>query len=76
MTYLKLAVPQTDDLSLLLSLCQRLGIRVIEQEKLSPSTTPSLTEEAQQVIMSGVSPREDFSSFVEKFEASRQDRAR
>ena len=76
MTYLKLEVPQTDDLSLLLSLCQRLGIRVIEQKELPSSPALPLTEEAHRLIMSGVSPREDFSSFVEAFEASRQDRAR
>lgn len=76
MTQLKLEVFQTNDLSLLLSLCQRLGIRVVEQTELPLVNPRPISEEDGRLILAGVPIRKDFSSFVTDFEASRQDRAR
>jgi hypothetical protein len=72
MTQLVLEVPKDKDLQLLLALCQRLEIRVVETT-FSPESKSKL-EEVRRVIEAGVPDRSDFGTFLQEFENNRKDR--
>lgn len=75
MTQLILEIPQRQDISLLLALCKRLNIRVIENKQNIASASISMDNSDQKIILQGLPTRTDFEAFVQDFEESRKDKS-
>jgi hypothetical protein len=72
MTRIIIEVPFEKDLSLLLSLLQRLNAKVIEQSPSSNNPT-EMPEKTRNFILQGLPERANFEDFVQDFEKSRAD---
>lgn len=72
MTQIVLEIPRHQDVELLLTLFQRLNIKVVQWNDKKPEAKSD--EEDLALIAAGLPPKQDFEAYAQEFESSRKDK--